>query len=182
MKTFIDMMPVAEVSAEHILNMKKQLVDEMFKTAMEVFAVNNENDLLVRGILPDKDLSLAARTWKFDFSGAAVPASINILPSGYLVPRDKMFGFIGAAAYTQPVSDVSTILFKSGASEIAIYDIQKLNAYNSRAGYFSNAVIIRPQKGLEIYYYVNTAQIEYVPLFGYVAEAKGTTLNAETAI
>ena len=181
-KTFLDLRPVQELSPEMVTKLKKDMVDVLFKDAMGVFDIHNENELLVREMLPDKDLGLSSRAWVFDFSTATVPAEINVLATGYTVPVDKLFGFVGNAVYTSGGTGVSTILYKSGATELAIYDISKLNAYTNKAGYYTNAIIVRPKKGLEIDMYVTVAQKEYIPLFGYVAETKGTTLNASMAL
>ena len=181
-KTFLDIRPIQELSPDMIAQLKKEMVDVLIKDAMGVFDVDNENELLVRNMLPDKDLGLSSRAWLFDFSSATVPSELNVLASNYTVPVDKLFGFIGNAIFTSGGTGVSTILYKSGATELAIYDISKLNAYTNKAGYYTNAIVVRPRKGLEIDMYVTTAQKEYIPLYGYVAETKGTTLNASMAL
>lgn len=181
-KTFLDIRPIQEMNPDMVAQLKAEMVDVLIQDAMGVFDIKNENELLVRNMLPDKDLGLTERAWLFDFSSVTVPATQNVLASGYTVPVDKLFGFIGNATFTSGGTGVSTILYKSGATELAIYDISKLNAYTNKAGYYTNAVIIRPRKGLEIDMYVTTAQKEYIPLYGFVAETKGTTLNASMAL
>ena len=183
-KTFLDIRPVQELSPEMIANLKKALVDAMYRDAMGVFDVKNEEELLVREMLPDKDLGLSAQEWLFDFSSTsiAVPTEKNILANAYTVPVNKLFGFLGNAIFTSGGTGVSTVKYKSGASELAIYDLSKLNAYRNKAGYYSNAILVRPRKNLEIDLYITVNQKEYIPFYAYVIETKGTTLNATPAL
>ena len=134
----------------------------------------NPANYRVRDILPYTDLSLtgaSADVWSFDYSAAGELTIINkeLDDKTHVV----FFGIVVNSA--TPLT--TKMIFEDGSSTLAVYEIEKILAYEKVVGIFNAPLLFRGKDKIIIKTYGTAAGTEKLVLLGFIAEPAGKTIR-----
>ncbi len=135
------LLPIEDLTLDERLAIRAS-VQQLLENAAAQLAIRlNPNDLIIRDMLPNTDVGLAA-TDDWLIAGAGV-AGTPLQYFSAAVPQDRIYAFYGISVESAAAS-ISTIRLTLGATSITtrgVYQLEELYSRLQISGYFSSPVL-----------------------------------------
>jgi len=173
--------PVSELSIDAIRNMKLKARRMLTELMVRAGKVQAPNQVAVRDIRANDDLTIANGADTNEFITPALVAATNLTYVNALLAANRYLA-IYAVAIDSTLPAPITMLFQvgpGGTTTRAYVDLQKLYVHDEFVGYLDDPVVYQPSDQMFIAMEIGRTDAagQRVVLIGYVAEPMGQSIS-----